>query len=75
MTSTILLEQRAGVATLTLNRPAARNALNNAMCADLLGVLMDLAADDAVRLVFIRANGPVFCAGADLKEQIGRAHV
>ena len=71
MTSTILLEQRAGVATLTLNRPAARNALNNAMCADLLGALMDLAADDAVRLVFIRANGPVFCAGADLKERQG----
>jgi enoyl-CoA hydratase len=71
MTSTLLLEQKDGVATLTLNRPEARNALNNAMCGDLLSTLMALAADAAVRLVFIRANGPVFCAGADLKERQG----
>ena len=71
MTSTILLDQRDGVATLTLNRPAARNALNNAMCGDLLSALMALAEDASVRLVFIRANGPVFCAGADLKERQG----
>ncbi len=71
MTSTLLLDQRDGVATLTLNRPAARNALNNAMCGDLLSALMALAADESVRLVLIRANGPVFCAGADLKERQG----
>ena len=71
MTSTLLLDQRDGVATLTLNRPAARNALNNAMCGDLLSALMALAEDASVRLVFIRANGPVFCAGADLKERQG----
>ena len=71
MAETILLDQRDGVATLTLNRPQARNALNNTMCGDLLAALMALAADDTVRLVFIRANGPVFCAGADLKERQG----
>ena len=71
MTSTLLLEQKDGVATLTLNRPEARNALNNAMCGDLLSALMSLSADESVRLVFIRANGPVFCAGADLKERQG----
>ena len=71
MTDTLTLEQRDGVATLTLNRPAARNALNNAMCADLSAALTGLAADDSVRLVLIRANGPVFCAGADLKERQG----
>ena len=71
MTSTLLLDKRDGVATLTLNRPAARNALNNAMCGELLGALMALAADESVRLVMIRANGPVFCAGADLKERQG----
>jgi len=69
--STILLDNSAGVATLTLNRPAARNALNNAMCGDLLGALMALADDATVRVVMIRANGPVFCAGADLKERQG----
>ena len=71
MAETVLLDQRDGVATLTLNRPQARNALNNAMCGDLLAALTALAADESVRLVFIRANGPVFCAGADLKERQG----
>ena len=71
MTSTLLLDKHDGVATLALNRPAARNALNNAMCGDLLGALMALAADESVRLVLVRAHGPVFCAGADLKERQG----
>ena len=71
MTSTVLLEHKDGVATLTLNRPEARNALNNAMCADLSAALMTLAADESVRVVLIRANGPVFSAGADLKERQG----
>ena len=70
MTS-IQLDNSDGVATLTLNRPEARNALNSAMCGDLLGALMALAADATVRVVMIRANGPVFCAGADLKERQG----
>ena len=69
--TTILLDNSDGVATLTLNRPEARNALNNAMCGDLLGALMALAEDATVRVVMIRANGPVFCAGADLKERQG----
>ena len=67
----VLTSKTDGVATLTLNRPEARNALNNAMCAELLAALMDCAADDTVRLVLIRAAGPVFCAGADLKERQG----
>ncbi len=71
MTSTLLLDNHDGVATLTLNRPEARNALNNAMCGDLLGALMALAGDESVRLVLVRAHGPVFCAGADLKERQG----
>ena len=68
---TVLVERHDGVATLTLNRPGARNALNNAMCAELLAALTALAADESVRVVFIKANGPVFCAGADLKERQG----
>ncbi len=69
--TTILLDNSDGVATLTLNRPEARNALNSAMCGDLLGALMALAEDATVRVVMIRANGPVFSAGADLKERQG----
>ncbi|MFN0163081.1 MAG: enoyl-CoA hydratase/isomerase family protein [Burkholderiales bacterium] len=68
---TVLLDIRDGVATLTLNRPAARNALSNAMCADLLAALAQVSGDPQVRLVLVRANGPVFCAGADLKERQG----
>lgn len=59
-----------GVATLTLNRPAARNALNSAMCAGLSAACRRAIADDA-KLVLVRANGPVFCAGADMKERQG----
>ena len=60
-----------GVATLTLDRPEARNALNRAMCDDIVAASAAARADDAVRLVLIRGNGPVFCAGADLKERKG----
>jgi enoyl-CoA hydratase len=59
-----------GVATLTLNRPAARNALNTGLAEALLGGIRR-AAVEAVKLVVIRADGPVFCAGADLKERKG----
>jgi enoyl-CoA hydratase len=57
------------VATITLNRPESRNALNLAMCEALIAAVQGM--DDAVRLVLVRANGPVFCAGADLKERQG----
>jgi len=58
-----------GVATITLNRPQARNALNRAMCEELVAVASAAASDGDVRLVLVRGAGPVFCAGADLKER------
>ena len=66
---TILADVRDGVATITLNRPGSRNALDLAMCEALIAAAQGM--DDAVRLVLVRANGPVFCAGADLKERQG----
>jgi enoyl-CoA hydratase len=66
---TLLVESREGVATITLNRPESRNALNLAMCDALLAAAQGM--DASVRLVFLRANGAVFCAGADLKERQG----
>jgi enoyl-CoA hydratase len=59
-----------GIATLTLNRPEARNALNTALAEALLEGARRAAAE-AARLLLLRANGPVFCAGADLKERKG----
>ncbi len=59
-----------GVAMLTLNRPEARNALNTALCEALLAATRQAVADGA-KLLLIRARGPVFCAGADLKERQG----
>jgi enoyl-CoA hydratase len=59
-----------GIVTLTLNRPAARNALNVAL-AEALVIACRRATEDAARLVVLRAEGPVFCAGADLKERQG----
>jgi enoyl-CoA hydratase len=58
-----------GVARVTLDRPEARNALNLAMCEDLLAVGKLLAKDEGARLLIIRGAGPAFCAGADLKER------
>lgn len=57
-----------GVATLTLNRPQARNALSQAMLRALLDAFAAIAADDAVRVVILAGAGPAFCAGHDLKE-------
>jgi enoyl-CoA hydratase/carnithine racemase len=57
-----------GVATLTLNRPQARNALSLGMLKALRTVLAETAADDKVRVVVIAGAGPAFCAGHDLKE-------
>jgi len=60
-----------GVASITLDRPEARNAVNLAMCDGLIDAAKRASADDSVRVVLVRANGPAFCAGADLKERQG----
>jgi enoyl-CoA hydratase len=61
-----------GVATVALDRPEVRNALNLEMCEALLSVTKELSGKD-VRVVFVRGNGPVFCGGADLKERQGKS--
>jgi enoyl-CoA hydratase/carnithine racemase len=57
-----------GVVTLTLNRPQAFNALSEALLEALQAALDGVAADATARAVVIRAAGPAFCAGHDLKE-------
>jgi len=60
------------VATIALDRPEARNALNLEMCDALLEFSKEIAKQD-IRLVFVRGNGPVFCGGADLNERKGKS--
>jgi enoyl-CoA hydratase/carnithine racemase len=57
-----------GIGVLTLDHPEKRNALSHEMLAQLLQALESIASDDAVRVVVLRANGPVFSAGHDLRE-------
>ncbi|QXJ21504.1 enoyl-CoA hydratase/isomerase family protein [Actinomadura graeca] len=68
----VLVLRDGAVVHAVLNRPAARNALNLAMCHRLRETFAALDADPAVRAVLLRANGPAFCAGADLRERKGR---
>jgi len=66
---TILLTRAEdGIAHITLNRPDARNALSVALMGELQQALDRIARDAAVKVVVIEANGPVFCAGHDLRE-------
>jgi len=64
----LLRHDRDGVATLTLNRPGARNALSLALMSALQQELDRIHQDPAVTVVVIAGNGPAFCAGHDLRE-------
>jgi enoyl-CoA hydratase/carnithine racemase len=65
---TLLVEAVDGVATVTLNRPEVRNALNPTMLAELEAALAAAEGDPACRAVVLRGAGDkAFCAGADLK--------
>lgn len=64
---TITLDtDRRGIARLVLNRPEKHNALNARMIGDLAEAARQLAADPAIRVVILSANGKSFCAGGDL---------
>jgi methylglutaconyl-CoA hydratase len=64
----IEIDGKLGAATVFLNRPDKRNALSSELVSALSAELDTLRHNDAVRSVFIRGNGPAFCAGADLVE-------
>jgi enoyl-CoA hydratase len=61
-------EVRERVAVITINRPAARNAVNGAVASGLEDAVRRLEADDALWVGIVSGAGPVFSAGADLKE-------
>lgn len=67
--SNILVGMEQGIATVTLNRPEARNALNRGMRRQLSTVLAGLSDDHSVRVVILTGAGDkAFCAGGDLSE-------
>ncbi|HTY17427.1 MAG TPA: enoyl-CoA hydratase/isomerase family protein, partial [Myxococcota bacterium] len=63
----LLFERQGGAAMLTLNRPAARNALTTNLFLELERMLLEIEADDEVRVVVLTGAGRAFSAGADLK--------
>ncbi|MGH4011562.1 MAG: enoyl-CoA hydratase-related protein [Pseudonocardiaceae bacterium] len=62
------LAVQSGIATITLDSPANRNALSAQLRAELLDALERSVSDDCVRVVVLDHTGPVFCAGMDLTE-------
>ena len=86
----VLYESDGGIATVTLNRPDKRNALNSDVLRLLPELLLRAEHDPAVEVIILTGTDPAFCAGLDLKQlgdtgdnlrgsgadgKIGRAHV
>lgn len=67
MTKDLLVEKKDGIATITLNRPEARNALSLEMRAALYDAFVDMENDDSVRCIVLRGEGEHFQAGGDVK--------
>ncbi|MEO8603775.1 MAG: enoyl-CoA hydratase/isomerase family protein, partial [bacterium] len=73
----VLVDRHEHVLLLTMNRPAQRNAFDNAMYRAMTVALETARADDAVRVVVITGAGETFCAGQDFAEMsaaAGTAH-
>lgn len=70
MSDTVLYDVTEGLATVTLNRPDAMNALNTELKEALRDTLSAAAEDEAVRAVLLTGNGRAFCVGQDLKEHV-----
>ena len=65
---TIDISKAKGVATVALNRPEKKNAINLAMREQLWTAFEDIAEDDEVRAVVLTGAGGDFCAGIDVSE-------
>ncbi len=73
---TIALAYDSGIATITLNRPERRNALNSSLLQELLGAFEEIESSDA-QVVVLAGSGKAFCAGLDLEELkalVGKSH-
>src|SRR5215831_15429516 len=63
---TILVQRKARVGLVTLNRPERRNAYTSRMGAELQAAFAELEVDESVRAIVVTGAGKYFCAGADL---------
>ena len=66
MSAVLVATDARGVATVTLNRPELRNAFDDALIAELDGIIVRLARDPAVRALVLTGAGAAFCGGADI---------
>jgi len=64
----MILEKEENIATLTFNRPDARNAVNNQVRAEFAAAVEDIAADDDIRVMILTGKGKAFASGVDIKE-------
>ena len=71
---TILLEKSEHIATLTLNRPDARNAIDLVMREEIVAALDEMEADESTRVVIVTGAGEHFCAGGDVKTMQAKRH-
>ncbi len=71
----LLVSTKDAVATLALNRPGTKNALNRALVLELGQALRTVSEDDSVRAVILTGSGESFCSGADLKAVMSEADV
>lgn len=75
--TTLNITRDGHTATVTLDRPDTRNAFNEETIAEITRAFRELGADDGLRAIVLAANGPAFCAGADLnwmKKMAGYTH-
>ena len=70
----IVVERRGAVGIVTLNRPAALNALNAALIAELASALDELEEDSAIGAIVLTGNEKAFAAGADVKEMVEKTY-
>ncbi|MCH1493235.1 MAG: crotonase/enoyl-CoA hydratase family protein [Luminiphilus sp.] len=67
MSEVVLTEIEAGVMTITLNRPEAKNAVNLAMAQGIAAAMDELDQNDEIRVAILTGGGGTFCSGMDLK--------
>lgn len=64
----IIFEKEDNIATITFNRPEARNAVNNTVRAEFAAAIAEVEADDEIRVMILTGNGKAFASGVDIKE-------